>query len=310
MIHIEILFILILLITGSVSISLLFIVYSKGKYPLIRYYLVTTFLMTILVITILSALYLYSFNILPQALRWLRLFANLVFCGLLTQWIIVAYPAKVALRFRIADRISKILAILMGLAVIFLFSFYEQYFFLTSLINAFFGIASLVINILIVFPEKNPVDFKDGVNWKLYTKIIICINTAVYITYAGISLIIQRSFDFDWFLTSNYLITPFTYLFTQLFSIIFLVRSLRVPSYHIKPAAIDPKAAERFDFSGRETEIAAKLIEGMSYKSIGQNLFISPDTVKSHVKSIYRKTGVNTRMELIRVFQHSAPDAR
>jgi DNA-binding CsgD family transcriptional regulator len=286
--------------------TLLFIIYSKGKYPLVKYYLVMTFLMTILVITLLLVVYLYTFRIAPQLLSWLRLFANLVFCGLLTQWIIVAYPAKVALRFKIADRASKISAFLMCAFVIFLFAFFEKYFFLTSLINVLLGIASLVINILIVFPEKNPVEIKNGVNWNLYTKIILSIYAMAYIAYAVLYLIYHKGFILFSFLTDSYIITPITYLFTQLFSIIFLVRSLGKPSYHIKPAAIDPKAAERFDFSGRETEIAARLIEGMSYKSIGQSLFISPDTVKSHVKNIYRKTDVNKRMELIRVFQHSA----
>jgi DNA-binding CsgD family transcriptional regulator len=291
--------------------SLLFIAYFKGKHSLIRYYLVTTFLMTVLVTTMLVAIYSYTFRIVPQVLRWLGLFANILFYGLMSQWIIVDYPAKVALRHRVADRVSKIAAILLCAFAIFLFFFFEKYFFLTSLINVFFAFAALVINILIVFPEKKAVDVKDGVNWDFYAKIILSIYTMAYIAYAVLYIIFHKVFILFSFLAESYTITPITYLFTQLFSIIFLVRSLGKPSYHIKHAAIDPKAAERFDFSERETEIAAKLIEGMSYKSIGQSLFISPDTVKSHVKSIYRKTGVNKRMELIRVFQNTAvPDGK
>jgi DNA-binding CsgD family transcriptional regulator len=306
LIHIAILAIFISLITGFASMTLLFIVYSKGKYPLIRYYLVITFLMTILVISLLLVIYLYSFRILPQLLNWLRLFANLVFCGLLTQWIIVAYPAKVALPFRIADLASKILAILMCAFVIFLFAFFGEYFFLTNLINVLLSIASLAINILIVFPEKNPVDIKDGVNWSFYTKIIFSIYTMAYFFYAFIYIIFHKDFILFSFITDSYVITPITYLFTQLFSIAFLVRSLMRPSYHIKPSAIDPAAAGRFGFSERESEIAARLIEGLSNKSIGENLFISPDTVKTHIRNIYRKTGVNKRIDLIRVFQNSS----
>jgi DNA-binding NarL/FixJ family response regulator len=51
----------------------------------------------------------------------------------------------------------------------------------------------------------------------------------------------------------------------------------------------------------RETQVLALLSEGLSRSQIAVNLFIDPETVRSHVKNIYLKLGVNTRAEAIAV---------
>jgi len=52
-----------------------------------------------------------------------------------------------------------------------------------------------------------------------------------------------------------------------------------------------PKGAETL--SERELDVLRLLAAGESYKEIGQKLFLSLNTVQFHVKSIYRKLGVN-----------------
>lgn len=47
--------------------------------------------------------------------------------------------------------------------------------------------------------------------------------------------------------------------------------------------------------SQREQEIIQSLAKGYRYKEIGQNLFISEDTVRTHIRNIYRKLQVNSR---------------
>lgn len=49
--------------------------------------------------------------------------------------------------------------------------------------------------------------------------------------------------------------------------------------------------------SERETEILAQLCQGMSYREIGNALFISERTVHSHLKNIYRKLEVHSKTE-------------
>lgn len=57
--------------------------------------------------------------------------------------------------------------------------------------------------------------------------------------------------------------------------------------------------AEKYELSAREEEILAFVSRGYNSPYIAKALFISDSTVRSHLKSIYRKTGVTSRMELL-----------
>ena len=52
--------------------------------------------------------------------------------------------------------------------------------------------------------------------------------------------------------------------------------------------------------SDRETEILKLLCEGLNYRSIAEQLFLSAHTVKSHIKNIYKKLHVNSRAEAVK----------
>ncbi len=49
----------------------------------------------------------------------------------------------------------------------------------------------------------------------------------------------------------------------------------------------------------REEQIVGLLLEGLSNKAIGQSCSVTEQTVKDHLKHIYRKTGVRRRTALI-----------
>lgn len=49
--------------------------------------------------------------------------------------------------------------------------------------------------------------------------------------------------------------------------------------------------------TARESEVLALLAEGMPNARIAQCLFVSTETVRSHVKQVFRKLGVHTRSE-------------
>ncbi|MDC7226778.1 MAG: helix-turn-helix transcriptional regulator [Spirochaetales bacterium] len=53
------------------------------------------------------------------------------------------------------------------------------------------------------------------------------------------------------------------------------------------------------EISEREGEIVRLLIEGRSNNEISESLFISQNTVKTHVRNIYRKAGVSNRLQLL-----------
>lgn len=49
----------------------------------------------------------------------------------------------------------------------------------------------------------------------------------------------------------------------------------------------------------RQEQIARSLIEGLSYKMIADRYDISMDTVRDHIKKIYKKLQINSKMELV-----------
>lgn len=59
------------------------------------------------------------------------------------------------------------------------------------------------------------------------------------------------------------------------------------------------KPPKKSPLSAREGEVMALLCEGETYKTIAEQLFISANTVKAHIKHIYEKLHVNTRAEAV-----------
>jgi len=57
------------------------------------------------------------------------------------------------------------------------------------------------------------------------------------------------------------------------------------------------------EFSDREREIIGKLLQGKPYRLIGEELYISENTIKFHVKNIYAKLGVHNKTELLKVLE-------
>lgn len=54
-----------------------------------------------------------------------------------------------------------------------------------------------------------------------------------------------------------------------------------------------------YDLTERESAVTLLLVRGLSSREIGAELSISPHTVRDHVKSIYAKTAVSSRGELV-----------
>ena len=52
-------------------------------------------------------------------------------------------------------------------------------------------------------------------------------------------------------------------------------------------------------FSDRQAEIAAFLLEGWKVTAVAQHLGISPDTVRAHLRRLYPKLNVSSRLGLM-----------
>ncbi|MEU4167027.1 helix-turn-helix transcriptional regulator [Streptomyces sp. NPDC026665] len=60
-----------------------------------------------------------------------------------------------------------------------------------------------------------------------------------------------------------------------------------------------PAAAVLYGITSREQEVIRRALDGLAVKQIARSLNLSQHTVNDHFKAIYRKTGVNSREELL-----------
>jgi DNA-binding NarL/FixJ family response regulator len=67
-----------------------------------------------------------------------------------------------------------------------------------------------------------------------------------------------------------------------------------IASFHPAPA---PASGEKL--TPREREIVQGIEDGLNYKLIAERLFISPETVRNHIRHVYRKLEVNSKGELM-----------
>jgi DNA-binding NarL/FixJ family response regulator len=58
---------------------------------------------------------------------------------------------------------------------------------------------------------------------------------------------------------------------------------------------------QNYHLSNREIEILNNLVKGFTYKNIAQEMNISVETVRSHLKNIYEKLHVNSKSEAVAV---------
>lgn len=71
----------------------------------------------------------------------------------------------------------------------------------------------------------------------------------------------------------------------------------KVLAYFSRPMLLN---SEEYDLTVREAEISNLIVRGNTNKQISQQLFISEETVKWHIKNIYAKLAVNNRIEFIK----------
>ncbi|MGW1591772.1 LuxR C-terminal-related transcriptional regulator [Streptomyces sp. NPDC002386] len=73
------------------------------------------------------------------------------------------------------------------------------------------------------------------------------------------------------------------------------------PAARARPgAAVEPAPLVVEELSGREREVLCRLAQMMSTEEIAADLYVSVNTVKTHLKSVYRKLGVNRRGDAVR----------
>lgn len=78
------------------------------------------------------------------------------------------------------------------------------------------------------------------------------------------------------------------------------------------PGRISPLLMSAYGLTGREQDVTRLVLRGLSTTEIADELVVSPHTVQQHLKSVFEKTGVRSRRELVGTvfFAHYEPRLR
>ncbi len=73
---------------------------------------------------------------------------------------------------------------------------------------------------------------------------------------------------------------------------------------------MDEKTYLTYGISAREIQIIGLLVQGRTNREIGETLFISENTVKTHIKNIYSKLNVSNRVQLFALLRQGSQGSR
>ena len=76
-----------------------------------------------------------------------------------------------------------------------------------------------------------------------------------------------------------------------------VVKEVRVPQGG--PFVLDARKLKELGITQREHEILGLIAEGLSNREIGERLFVSENTVKTHSSRLFDKLGVNRRVQAV-----------
>lgn len=76
-----------------------------------------------------------------------------------------------------------------------------------------------------------------------------------------------------------------------------VVREVRVPEG--QPFALDAGKLRELGITQREHEILGLIAEGLSNREIGERIFVSENTVKTHSSRLFAKLGVGRRVQAV-----------
>jgi DNA-binding CsgD family transcriptional regulator len=77
------------------------------------------------------------------------------------------------------------------------------------------------------------------------------------------------------------------------------IRTEKLMDFYKERKAVFESCAERYKFTNREAEISVLLCQGLTYKEIGDRLFITEKTVGTHIQHLFFKAGATRKIELM-----------
>jgi DNA-binding CsgD family transcriptional regulator len=117
------------------------------------------------------------------------------------------------------------------------------------------------------------------------------------VTLAGLPFSIFQYFSEHAFLP-GFMEYPLLFLMMNVSTIFFSFKYFDHPAF-MENESLTDYFRNKFSISDREAEIVLAVKKGFSNQEIGEKLFISPRTVESHLYTIFQKTGVKNRVQLV-----------
>lgn len=117
-------------------------------------------------------------------------------------------------------------------------------------------------------------------------------------------MIIESIFFFDRIYPFGISVVTLFYAIVNVMWLYFVSKYLHLPE--IKLISDDDEFDNYFaiyKITKREIDVVRLLLNGMSYEEIASQLFITLETVKTHVNNIYKKSGVNSKIDLSNLVQ-------
>ncbi len=96
--------------------------------------------------------------------------------------------------------------------------------------------------------------------------------------------------------------TPLYFFVLTCLSIAFSISYFRRPAY-LRANSLTPDFMQEYGLTRREAEVVERLVAGRSYKEMADDLGISAKTVDNHLQSVYQKTGVQGRLQLVNLIR-------
>jgi len=163
--------------------------------------------------------------------------------------------------------------------------------------------------IWIIYPAGSLAPFFLAVAMTFYFRSIMQgnqVRLAQYFLGAFLPQAVFTVVDFFLFRQSTFRFTHISYLVFSLLTFYYISTNYFLRYENNTGISLDKRVMTPYGFSEREMEVLRLLIEGRTNTEIGDSLCISVNTVKSHVKSIYRKSDVSNRVQLIHKIRESA----
>jgi len=288
MTHIILLLYLLAGVSGVGSMIYLITKYG-GKSRYIQAYIGLHLSYTLLILAALVILYL-RVNVIRSAMV-MSIFVAVILlgqgflCKAISQFSFIAYDSKKK-KSIFWDMLPFLYAALAGLHILWR--------------DTFFAIYPVIFGVILVFAislwfsrrnyrtskKQNREDRRVWILFLLFTIVVISVEITLKI--------------FTGFLGEYSLNIPVIFLFWNFLSLSQLNKQFGTIG---ASPAISPESISKWQLTPREVEICQSVLRGDSNKEIASNLKISFSTVKNHIYNIYKKTGADSRVDLLNLLK-------